>query len=179
MTVFMYLCSLKIYTYSSKISISLNGTGSLDLWRRPFNASWLNAEMVSFWIESECSPDGIPFGCLVQQFSFNGASRMNITEDRWSARIQQAPQGLQKNIFGTFMGNSGNLFPHVSAEIRVPVTTGSPGSLLGMIQQEALNLSPEDPTCALTAAQDLEFAFQEHPIFQASFSTWDSSLFEV
>jgi hypothetical protein len=166
----------------SDFIVSLNGTGALDLWRAPFNASWLNAEMISFWFESECSQDsqeGMQVGCKVRQFSFNGASRINITHDRWSPRIQQAPQVLQKNILGTLVGSSGGHFPHVSAEIRVPVATGSPGSLLGMIQQNALNLSPDEPTCALTAAQDLDFPLLKPPIFQATFSTWDSSLLEV
>ncbi len=145
----------------------------------PFNASWLNAEMVSFWIESECNQEDIQIGCKVIQISFNGISRMNITEDRWNQGIHQVPHVLQKNMAGSFVGNSGNLFPHVSAKIRVPMATGSPGSLLGMIQQDVLNLSPGEPTCALTAAQDLDFAFHKQPVFQATFSTWDSSLFEV
>jgi hypothetical protein len=174
----MYPCSLKSHTntIASEVLTSLNGTGFLEQWEMPFNASWLSAERVLFWLESNCSQDGI--GCNVQHLIFNGSSRMNITADRWSSRVQQA-QLSQRNMFGTFMGDSGKIFPHVSTEIRVPIATGSPGSLLGAIQQETLGLSLEDPTCALTAAQDLEFSSHESPVFQATFSTWDSSLFEV
>jgi hypothetical protein len=77
------------------------------------------------------------------------------------------------------IGGSGALFPHVSADAQIALTSGNPGSLVKTIQQSSVGFSSDHPTCGSTACQDLEYVPGGKTVLQLVFSTWDSSVFEV
>ena len=154
--------------------IILNGTGFLQLWKYPFNAPTIIAQDLNFWLQSKCPISSR--GCYLETIHFNGTSVLQTLPNRWE--LVQSQFG-QKNISASFIGGSGGNFPQVSAEMQAIVQVGSPGSILRSIQQGLYGLTPEDPTCAATAAQDLVFDLADRPLVKAVFSTWDSSQWQV
>jgi hypothetical protein len=154
--------------------ILLNGTGVLPIWIAPFKAPWLAVHSAEFWLQSHCRTSDM--GCAVDSIHFNGTSIISTLPNRW-ALVQN--QLGEYTMTGSFAGGSGTNFPHVSAEVRAVVQAGSPGALLQAIQRTLRGVTPNDPTCAAIAGQDLAYDLSSQPLLRAVFSTWDTSQVQV
>jgi hypothetical protein len=171
------LSSLNVSIVQDASILYLEGRGSLDSWTQPFRALFLSVKEVSFYILSQCPVDAT--GCRVDQIVFNGSSGINVSHDPWSSGPRFTFRSNMHDHSGSFVGGSGRLFPHVSAEVQLVLDYSTPGSLVRTLQIQALNFTPQNPTCGTTACQDLEYDFASRPRLQAVFSTWDSSVKEV
>ena len=156
----------------------MKGSGLLEHWPSPFNAPWLAVDTSFFLLQSHCSTQYM--SCYVDSLVFNGTAKIHMISDPWN--IYSRPVSLQGNdaaVSGGISGGSGVNFPHISAEIKISLSNENPGSLVRTIQQGSNGLLSEDPTCAATACQDLEFDLETITTVQAIFSTWDSSVFQA
>ena len=156
------------------MDILLNGTGLVPIWIAPFRAPWLVVQGASFWLQSHCRIADM--GCVVDVIHFNGSSITSTLPNRY-ALVQN--QLGEYTMTGSFAGGSGSNFPHVSAEVRAEVQAGSPGALLRSIQRSLRGVTPDDPTCAAIAGQDLAYDLSSQPLLRAVFSTWDTSQWQV